>query len=474
MSLLADKRIESNNLKQVAKEFSRLFKTETYVDDQKFLGKYGIFIPEKKNLPRGYIKLWPQDFIVEEISLDGDLHNIYHEKFLSTKKEFSYEEQIIYATLVKCGLSTIEAVEELAKDLNTEPKNIKFAGIKDKHAITSQLISIKGPGAEKIYDLSAPYFFIKNVFSQKRELFLGGLRGNQFTILIRTEHHLPEKEFLTKLKELEKKGFYNFFYLQRFGVPRLTNPECGLHIIKGDYEKAVFTAFCKPGERELPYFQALRKSIAQLWGDWEEISDILDTFPLTFQDERKLIDYLIQNPKDFVGALHQIPRVVELWLTSFASLLFNKKLSFYLKEKQKLPPALPLILCPEKKTWLFYKDLLEEYGIFSMTFSLKNLAPLPFIRLRERKINTIEEVEVLNCKVIPEGVILNFNLPKGCYATTFLSHLFNLISGTTSRKISSLPIDTKANIKKPSLEEILNQFQEVVYLPSWKYSWRIY
>ena len=117
MNLLAAKRIENNNLKQVAKEFPRLFRTETYVDDQKFLDRYGIFIPEKKNLPKGYIKLWPQDFIVEEISLDGNLQDIYHEKFLSTKKEFSYGDPVIYTTLVKCGLSTLEAAEELAKEL---------------------------------------------------------------------------------------------------------------------------------------------------------------------------------------------------------------------------------------------------------------------------------------------------------------------------------------------------------------------
>jgi len=474
MNLLAAKRIENNNLKQVAKEFPRLFRTETYVDDQKFLEKYGIFIPEKKNLPRGYIKLWPQDFIVEEISLDGDLHNIYHEKFLSTKKEFLYEESIIYATLVKCGLSTLEAVEELAKDLKTEPENIKFAGIKDKHAITSQLISIKEAGAEKLHDISAPYFFIKNVFSGKRELWIGGLEGNQFTILVRTERYLPEKEFLPKLKRIEKEGFYNFFYLQRFGIPRLKSPFCGLSLFKGEYEKVIFSELCQTGERELPYFQALRKSIAQLWGNWEEILDILDTFPLTFQVERKMIDYLIKNPKDFVGALNEAPEQVRLWVDSFVTLLFNKKLSSFLKEKQKLPETLPFFLSPDKRTWLFYKDLLKEYGIFSMTFALKNLAPFPFVGIRRREKKTKIRVEVLNYKILPEGVILNFNLPKGCYATTFLSHLFDLIYGPLSSKMSSLAIDTKANIKKPSLEEILNQFQEVVYLPSWKYSWRIY
>jgi len=474
MTLLEARRIENQNLKQVTKEFSRLFRTETFIDDQKFLERYGIFIPGKKNLPRGYIKLWPQDFIVEEISLDGSLHNIYHEKFLSTKKEFSFEEPVIYATLVKCGLSTLEVADELAKDLKIETENIKYAGIKDKHAITSQLVSIKDSSAEKLHDLSAPYFFVKNVFSRKKELWIGSLAGNQFTILVRTEYYLPEEEFLTGLKKIEKEGFYNFFYLQRFGVPRLKSPFCGLYLLKGDYERVVFSELCQTGERELPYFQALRNSIGRLWGDWEEILGILDVFPLTFQVERKMIRYLIKNPKDFIGALNEVPEQIRLWVDSFVTLLFNKKLSLLLKEGQKIPETIPLVLSPEKKTWLLYKDFLEEYGIFSMNFAFKNLVPFPFVGPRRTERKTKIKADILNYKIIPEGVILNFNLPKGCYATTFLSHLFDLVYGPLPRKMSNLPIDTKANLKKASLEDILNQFQEVVYLPSWKYSWRIY
>lgn len=213
MNILEAKKIESENLKKVIRQFPRLFETETFIDDQKYLEKYGIFIPEKKKLPLGYLKLWPQDFIVEEISADGELQTFLPEKFISKTREFSYQDPVIYGTLVKCGLSTIEAVEELARYLKIMPKDIKFAGIKDKHAITSQLVSLKGADIEKIHQLSPRYFFLKNIFSGKREMHLGNLRGNQFTVLIRTERFLPEKDFLEKLKEIEKRGFYNFYYL---------------------------------------------------------------------------------------------------------------------------------------------------------------------------------------------------------------------------------------------------------------------
>jgi len=492
MNIIEAKKIENANFKEAIRRWPRFFESQTFIDDQKLLEKYGIQIPEKKKLPLGYLKLWPQDFIVEEIAANNELQTVFPDKFIHKKRDFLPEDPIIYTTLVKCGLSTIEAAEDLARALNLEPKSIKFAGIKDKHAITSQLISMKrgeiaetashlSPRSasplsviERLNQISLPNFFLKNVFSGENGLYLGNLKGNQFTILIRTGPNFKKEEFLKRLKEIEKNGFFNFFYLQRFGVPRLTNQDCGLYVLKGDYEKAAFTAICKPGARELLYFQSLRKEIEKLWGKWEAIEEVLELFPLTFRDERTVVNYLIKNPTDFLGAINQIPRVLQLWLTSFTALLFNKLLSSYSGMGKTPPEALPLVLSERKGDWLIYKDLLNQVGVFSTTFALKNLKPFPFIVLKKREQKTIEKVKILSQKIIPEGVILQFVLSKGCYATTFLSQLFNLASGNLPKNFSNLPIDTKANLNQPSLEEILNKFSDVVSSPSWRLLWRIY
>jgi len=501
------KQIESRNFKEVFKLHPHLFRIGNFIDSPDFLEKYGIFIKDKKKFPLGYLKLWPQDFIVEEIAANGELQTVSPEKFLHTKRDFLPEDPIIYTTLVKCGLSTIEAAEDLARALNLEPKSIKFAGIKDKHAITSQLISMKrGEIAETashllkrsegremnevqrtsprsasprsvLNQISLPNFFLKNVFSGENGLYPGNLKGNQFTILIRTGpnfNNFKKEEFLKRLKEVEKNGFFNFFYLQRFGVPRLISPYCGLYIVKGDYEKAVLTEICRPGERESPYFQRIRKEMEKLWGQWQEMESILEFFPITFRVERELLNYLIKNPSDFVGALNQVPQQVSLWVDSFASLLFNKLLSSYIREKKNLPKTLPLVLSPDKRDWLVYEELLKQVEIFSVTFALKNLNYFPFIAKRGKQQQTIETIRILNYKIIPEGIIISFILSKGCYATTFLSHLFNLVSGSLPTKFSNLPIDTKANLNQPSLEEILNKFSDVVSTPAWRFLWRIY
>ena len=290
---------------------------------------------------------------------------------------------------------------------------------------------------------------------------MGGLRGNQFTILLRTNKFFKKEGFLKNLDKIKKEGFYNFFYTQRFATPRLINWFWGLLILRGEYEKAVLSFLCSPGEREISYFKNLRAGMETNWGNWSEIKRIMIPFPLIFQNERKVINYLKNNPDDFIGALNQIQEQVRLWIFAYASLLFNKKISFYLKKGAEPPPQMPLIPSKDKNDWLFYEEFLEKNKIFSLP--LNNLKPFPHIRWEKRKVNVKEKAIIHDVKIIPEGVILSFTLPKACYATTFLSQLFNLVSGLPPNDISYLSIDNKATIGKNPLENVLNRFNEIIY-----------
>ncbi|MDP1538774.1 MAG: tRNA pseudouridine(13) synthase TruD [bacterium] len=461
---MSREKLKEEEIEFLAKEYKKnpqLFQRESFIDEPNFLKRFGIFIKGKERFPLGYIKFWPQDFIVEEITETNDAQTINLGDFLAKKITFLEKAPTIYATLVKCGLSTIETVEEMSSILKIDRKQIQFAGIKDKDAITSQLISFRKINIKNLEIAQSPYFFLKNVYSGKGVIEVGSLKGNEFTVLVRTDSSFLKKNFIETLNKISEEGFYNFFYLQRFGTPRLINFYWGFFILRGEYQKAALNYLCALGEREVPYFINLRKKIKENFGKWSEIEKILKPFPLIFKNEMKVVSHLKNNPRDFSGALNQIPEQVQLWIFALASLFFNKKLSEILKEGQKLPEFLPLILSNDKKDWLFYKDILEKNGIFSIPF--ENLKPFPHIQLRKRTIKTKEKVKILDYRIIKEGAILDFILPKAAYATTFLAHLFNLVSGLPPKDISAHPIDTKASLGKDSLEEVLNQFKDVIY-----------
>ena len=456
--------IKEQELRFLAQEYKtspELFKQYSFVEDSTSLEKFGIFIEDKQRLPHGFVKLWPQDFIVQEISKEGGFHTVYLENLL--KKDTPLEgSPTTYATLVKCGLSTIEAINELSESLDCEKSQIQTAGIKDKDAITTQRISFRKISGERLKTVISPYFFLKKVTTGKGVVEKGGLMGNRFTVLVRMGKDFNPELFLDNLKKIKNEGFNNFYYLQRFGTPRLINFYWGLFILRGEYRRTVLSFLTSGTERELSYFRKLREGIKDSFGNWKKIKIMMSTFPLIFQNELKVISYLEKNPRDFGGALFQIPEQITLWLYALSSWLFNKKLSSYIKNKKEPPQKLPLFLSQDKRDWLFYKDFLEKLKIFPPP--LHNLRLFSsYIQFKKREINTKEQVKINQVEIIKEGVVLDFFLPKGVYATTFLAHLFCLVSGKPPEEISDKAIDIKAILGKKPLTKTLEYFREVIH-----------
>jgi TruD family tRNA pseudouridine synthase len=455
---------ETSFLISESKKNPELFERETFIDSPDFLEKIGIFFGKEKNLPLGYLKLWPQDFIVEEKSMFGELETIDSTNLFDLKKPFSEKDPTVYATLVKCKMPTFEATKDLARFLEIDPVKIRSAGIKDADAITSQLISIRGADIKRLEHLHSPYYFLKNIYSGKGTVEVGSLEGNKFTILIRTNTNFEEKQFNQNLEKIKKQGFYNFFYLQRFGSPRFINWFWGLQILKGDYKNAISSFLFSEGQREISYFKNIREEIKKNIGNWDKVLDILKPFPQILQNEIKVVEYLQKYPADFTGALNQISKQVQLWIFAYGSLLFNRKISEYIEKEEAVPEKLPLILSRDENDWLLYSDFLKEDQISYMP--LDNLKPFPDIQWKKREINTREKVDIHKVKIIPEGVILSFSLSKGCYATTFLTHLFQLTTGLPPKDISENIIDIKETLGENSIKDLTEKFKDITFSKS--------
>ena len=444
------------------KKNPELFGRKTFIDSPDFLEKIGIFLEDSENFPVGYLKLWPEDFVVEEELKDGTVETVDLGDLFDKNKNFSEGDPTVYATLVKCKLPTFEATKELAVFLGIDPKKVQFAGIKDTDAITSQLISIRSQvGGEEIKNISSPYYFLKNVYSGKGALEVGSLKGNKFTILVRTNSSFDKERFNKSLEEVKEHGFYNFFYSQRFSSPRFINWFWGLLILKGEYRNAVISFLCSEGQRESLYFKNLREEIKKNIGDWQKVEEILKPFPIVLQNEIKIVEYLKNHPNDFSGALNQIPEQIQLWVFAYGSLLFNRKISEYISAKQPLPEKLPLILNKDKNDWLPYLDFLKEDGISYLP--LKNLTPFPDIQWKKREIKTIVNAQIYKTEIVKEGVVMSFSLPKGCYATTFLAHFFQLSSGLPPENILDNVIDVKRVLGQGSLEKLIEKFKEITF-----------
>ncbi|CAG9000511.1 MAG: tRNA pseudouridine synthase D [Candidatus Celerinatantimonas neptuna] len=125
------------------------------------------------------------------------------------------EGEHLWIELEKTGENTMWAAEQLARCLKVSPRQVSFAGLKDRQGITRQWFSIQYPISSQP-DLTRLPETLKVLQCHRnlRKLRRGALSGNHFTMKLR---HVNNIESLTHRIDSIKKGVPNYFGPQRFG-----------------------------------------------------------------------------------------------------------------------------------------------------------------------------------------------------------------------------------------------------------------
>lgn len=409
---------------RLRREKPEWFQYNDKLNPQRILEHIGITALPTDRL-RGFYRLFLQDFIVEEVALDGTISTVVPES--PAPPPDATDQRTLFFDLIKVGVFTLEAVQRLCESLNLEPKRVGHAGIKDAVAITSQRISLRNVKYEEIVNHSIPGLYLKNFSYGKGVVNVGELAGNRFTIFVRTEKPVAQDWLDRRLEEYRTKGFMNYYGVQRFGS-RFSVHQFGRLVMQGKYIEALRMYLAGTNESEPPYFQEVRRKVQTLFENGRAMLVEFQRFPYSFRNEIKVLEYLKQRPDDPVGALACISEHSRLWVYAYVSYLFNKKLSDATKNGEPLPEKLPLLLSSDpadRQPYLAYlrADDTENF--------LQYIKPFPYIRPAKRTVATIIKPDIHAARITPEGVIISFTLPKGVYATTFLMHFFDLVSGLT-------------------------------------------
>lgn len=425
------------------------------ITEKKVFNRIGITTPYSfRSL--GYLRFYPRDFIVEEIS---------NEKKLS---EIEPKEKDIYPTppfclgcnLVKTGISTFDAVNLLADVLEIKVGRITYAGLKDTNALTSQKIVFLDLNAEifeKIKKISLPNLFLTNFHIKEKGISPGGLFGNRFTIFIRAKDKINEQQFFENLEKIKREGFLNFYSTQRFGVPRFLSHFLGKLILQGKYEETIFNFFTKCGLQETPLIKKKREEAKKVFGNWKKMEEIFLELPFTFRNELHLLSYLKENPTDFTGALIFFKDQTRIWVYAYSSYLFNKLLSL---EGLDIPEKIPLLLSDDPNDRKIYQFWLEKNRIGNFK---RNIHPFRFLKLTRRFVKTRIFPEKVLFKIVPEGVVLSFILEKGVYATAFLANFFEIKEGLPLPEwVRQEKYDTKKLLNVGSVEAVEKNLGESI------------
>ncbi len=375
------------------------------------------------------IKENPEDFYVKEIK----------------SLELSEKGRYAYFILRKVNKTTIEALRKISRKFGIPLKNISFAGLKDKKALTEQYIAIENLSdktLEKMKNYEDEGVSLKFLGFSDQPLHLGDIEGNYFEIKIKgiTKKH---KRIFENMFELVKEyGCENYFGEQRFGSVKHADDFVIKYLLRHQYEEAMKEYLTSLRDKRL------KKMLRKAWRDWDTF---LKLMPKGSEPEVEVVKAL-RRGESFKNAFMVLPKNVRLmFVFAYQSYLWNRylytfvvrylkhcktpflkwELAFFNEMNQKVweeikdleIPYLGVDYPPQnKKVELIIREVLQEEGITPKTLMAERIGIKLFSDGVRKAFFKPKELKVLEDK--GKSMKLSFTLPPGSYATVLLRKLY--------------------------------------------------
>jgi tRNA pseudouridine13 synthase len=139
-----------------------------------------------------------------------------------------------FVRIEKRGRTTEEAVREVARQSGARPRDIGYAGRKDKRAITTQWISIPDLDPDRALAIAADGLRVLEAARHPHKLRTGHLAHNRFELVVREVDDVTYDRAVATLDAIALRGMPNRFGAQRFGRDG-DNAAQGQAILRGEH-----------------------------------------------------------------------------------------------------------------------------------------------------------------------------------------------------------------------------------------------
>lgn len=401
------------------------------------------------------IRRTPEDFRVEELTTS--------EFRSSLMPEWSPSTPFAAYTLEKESLATPDAIGFIARELGVARTAVSAAGLKDRHAVTSQTVTIDTAAlrGRPPRQLSGELWRMTGLGFVPRAADHTAIAANRFTLVVRGLGKRAADEMVQRAMVLADVDgsllFVNYFGDQRFGSSRHGQGWVGRALVDGDFETALRLAIGTPARKDSGPTRALTRALAQHWGDWNTALAGFGRMP-----ERAAIETLARGGsfKDAFAALPKFTQDIcveafqsHLWNSiareladaladttaqrafeaddNFGPLIFPRAAALTPAFRElPIPMPSPRAIMPECLSEIVAGVLADE-GVTLETLRIPGLArpwfgggDRPFIaRARGWSITAPEFDEYAGNSPHNLAVRVGFELPRGAYATVLLRAL---------------------------------------------------
>ena len=374
------------------------------------------------------IKVKPEDFIVEEIA----------------SLPFNARAEFGVYRLDKSGWNTIDLLKNLSGKFKIPFNAFAWGGRKDRHAKTSQYITIKNP---KEFSIKNQYYTLKFLGQMTRPMGPDLIQGNKFIITIRDLKAEELKKALEGLEIIRENGFPNYFDDQRFGSFDAKQGFLGEKILKKEFNGALKIYLTSVRPQDSQSDKERKGLFFKNWKNWDYCYKLAKT-----KFEKQAFTYLLKHVNGYLEVLKEISREeFTAYFSCYQAYLWNEMLRRLVKEQSsgiKIYRGLAgdYIFCDDCRAFVdlvipvpgskpadssgIYKTVLDDFKIKQAMFNglkIRKVYFKSFLRLAIVKPSdlsfTVQEDDVYKHK---KKLILNFTLIRGSYATMLLKRMFSI------------------------------------------------
>jgi len=382
------------------------------------------------------LKKSPEDFIVEEIGENWPCtitvpFPVNKNPEVTLKPEEAKD--FVWCELEKRDIDHFQAIKEVAMQLKKSVRSIGYAGSKDRLAHTSQRISIFQSNIEDIKKFHHEKIYLKNIKWGKRKIKIGYLDANRFRITLRD---IDKKDAIKNAQRIRStSSFPNYFGSQRFGSVRENNVKVGLLLLKRKFKEALEEILFGDSPKEREDIQEVRRRLKKE----QNYQEALNYFPKILQLEKSLLPSLAKDPNNYLEAINKAERKnMLLCVNAVQSKIFNEILEQALEEgidfREEGQRSIPLFGYKMKFSRGRLGEIEEEVLTrYKLTLEDFNITEIPYLRITGsyRKaliyVNDVTaDIEDDDQHTEAKKMLLNFTLPSGSYATTFLEEFFSV------------------------------------------------
>lgn len=231
--------------------------------------------------------------------------------------------------LNKRGIGTPEAVSAILQDWNLPRRALSYGGLKDRHAVTTQYLTIHNGPNQSHEDRS---YRLEYLGQCPHEYHAQDIQANRFEICLRNLSQEEHASIQQRCELIKQQGIVNYFDDQRFGSLGYSGELIAVPWCLGNYERALFLAMAEENPHDRGREKEQKQLMREHWGDWLLLKERLDR-----SHRRSVVTFLVDHPTNFKRAVALIRQDMRsIYLAAFQSWVWNRWLSALIDDA--LPP----------------------------------------------------------------------------------------------------------------------------------------